>query len=176
MHKFLTLFSQTIPPGLPWWLSWRRIHVQCGKPGFDPWVSKISCRREQLCTPVFWPGEFHRLYSPWGHKELDMTECLSLSRFLPHNPKVCSLPLCLFCCLAYRIIVSKFHIYAVIYCIGVSLSDLLHSVCCCCCEVASVILDSVRPHRRQPTRLSRPWDSPGKNTGVGNRLQFHPPH
>ena len=25
----------------------------------------------------------------------------------------------------------------------------------------------VRPHRRQPTRLPRPWDSPGKNTGVG---------
>ena len=27
--------------------------------------------------------------------------------------------------------------------------------------------DSVQPHRWQPTRLSRPWDSPGKNTGVG---------
>ena len=27
--------------------------------------------------------------------------------------------------------------------------------------------DSVRPHRQQPTRLSHPWDSPGKNTGVG---------
>ena len=27
--------------------------------------------------------------------------------------------------------------------------------------------DSVRPQRRQPTRLSHPWDSPGKNTGVG---------
>ena len=27
--------------------------------------------------------------------------------------------------------------------------------------------DSVRPHRQQPTRLLRPWDSPGKNTGVG---------
>ena len=27
--------------------------------------------------------------------------------------------------------------------------------------------DSVRPHRRQPTRLPRPWDSPGKNIGVG---------
>ena len=27
--------------------------------------------------------------------------------------------------------------------------------------------DSVRPQRRQPTRLPRPWDSPGKNTGVG---------
>ena len=27
--------------------------------------------------------------------------------------------------------------------------------------------DPVRPHRRQPTRLPHPWDSPGKNTGVG---------
>ena len=27
--------------------------------------------------------------------------------------------------------------------------------------------DSVWPHRLQPTRLPRPWDSPGKNTGVG---------
>ena len=35
------------------------------------------------------------------------------------------------------------------------------------CKVASVVSDSVRPHRRQPTRLHRPWDSPGKNTGVG---------
>ena len=33
--------------------------------------------------------------------------------------------------------------------------------------VASVVSDSVRPHRWQPTRLPRPWDSPGKNTGVG---------
>ena len=40
-------------------------------------------------------------------------------------------------------------------------------MCCCCCWVASVVSDSVRPHRRQPTRLRRPWDSPGKNTRVG---------
>ena len=39
--------------------------------------------------------------------------------------------------------------------------------CCCCCCVASVVSDSVRPHRWQPTRLPRPWNSPGKNTGVG---------
>ena len=32
---------------------------------------------------------------------------------------------------------------------------------------ASVVSDSVQPHRRQPTRLPHPWDSPGKNTGVG---------
>ena len=39
--------------------------------------------------------------------------------------------------------------------------------CCCCCYVASVVSNSVRPHRQQPTRLPHPWDSPGKNTGVG---------
>ena len=33
-----------------------------------------------------------------------------------------------------------------------------------------VVSDSVRPRRRQPTRLPRPWDSPGKNTGVGCHL------
>ena len=38
---------------------------------------------------------------------------------------------------------------------------------CCCCQVALVVSDSVRPHRWQPTRLPRPWDSPGKNTGMG---------
>ena len=42
--------------------------------------------------------------------------------------------------------------------------------CCCCCWVASVVSDSVRPHRRQPTRLPRPRDSPGKNTGVGGHF------
>ena len=36
--------------------------------------------------------------------------------------------------------------------------------------VSSVVSDSVRPHRRQPTRLPRPWDSPGKNTGVGSHF------
>ena len=44
----------------------------------------------------------------------------------------------------------------------------LSSYCCCCCgSVASVLSYSVRPHRRQPTRLPRPLDSPGKSTGVG---------
>ena len=38
---------------------------------------------------------------------------------------------------------------------------------CCCCYVTLVVSDSVQAHRRQPTRLPCPWDSPGKNTGVG---------
>ena len=48
------------------------------RPGFDPWVGKIPWRRQRLPTPVFWPGEFHGLYRPWGCKESDMTEQLSL--------------------------------------------------------------------------------------------------
>ena len=32
---------------------------------------------------------------------------------------------------------------------------------------------SLRPHRQQPTRLPRPWDSPGKNTGVGCHFLLH---
>ena len=55
------------------------IYLLCGRPGFDPWVGKITWRRGQLPTPVFWPGEFHGLYSPWGRKESDTTEWLSLS-------------------------------------------------------------------------------------------------
>ena len=41
--------------------------------------------------------------------------------------------------------------------------------CCCCCYVASVVSDSVRSHRWQPTRVPRPCVSPGKNT----RLDCH---
>ena len=42
----------------------------------DPW------RRERLPNPVLWPGEFDGMESPWGRKEWDMTEQLSLSRLL----------------------------------------------------------------------------------------------
>ena len=49
---------------------------------------------------------------------------------LPQNPKDCSIHLCLFCCLVYRVIVTIFlnSIYVLVYCIGVFLSGLLHSV------------------------------------------------
>ena len=46
---------------------------------FDPWVGKMPWRKAWEPTPVFLPGEFHGQrslmgFSPWGHKELDMTE------------------------------------------------------------------------------------------------------
>ena len=44
-----------------------------------PGLEKIPWRTERLPTPVFWPGEFHILYSPWDCKESDMTERISLS-------------------------------------------------------------------------------------------------
>ena len=48
------------------------------KAWINPWAGKIPWRRKQLPTPVSWPGEFYGLYSPWGCKELDRTEQLSL--------------------------------------------------------------------------------------------------
>ena len=69
--------------GYPLQYSWASFVAQLVKnpPGFDPWGGKILWRRERLPTPIFWPGEFHGLYSPWGCKESDMTEQLSLSLF-----------------------------------------------------------------------------------------------
>ena len=52
-------------------------------------------------------------------------------------------------------------------CCPLSLFLLFMTYCCYCCSGASVVSDSVRPHRRQPTRLCHPWDSAGKNTEVG---------
>ena len=45
-------------------------------PGSIPGL--VSQERERLPTPVFQPGEFPGLYSPWGRRELDTTEQLSL--------------------------------------------------------------------------------------------------
>ena len=53
---------------------------------FNPWVGKIPWRRQWQSTPVL-PGEFHGQRSlagssPWGRKELDTTEQLTLFLFL----------------------------------------------------------------------------------------------
>ena len=51
----------------------KEFFLQCGTPGFDPWVRKIPWSRKWQTTPVFLPGEFHGQrslagYSPWGIK------------------------------------------------------------------------------------------------------------
>ena len=70
---------------------------KCKRLGFDPWVGKIPWRMERLLTPVFWAGEFHGLYSPWGFKELDRTEQLSLSLTFDFI-HLCSSPACVCVC------------------------------------------------------------------------------
>ena len=52
-----------------------------GDLGSIPGLGRIPWRKERLPTTAFWPGEFHGLYSPWGCKESDTTEQLSLSVF-----------------------------------------------------------------------------------------------
>ena len=78
------------PAGLPWWLSGKESHLQCRRPRFNPWVKKIPWRKKWQPTPVLLSGKFHGQrslagYSPWDHKELDMTERLTLSLF-PYHP------------------------------------------------------------------------------------------
>ena len=90
-------FLVGLPTGLPSW--WAVMHtaqgfrIICGSAG-----KESSCNAEDLGLipgwgrspgegkgypfPVFWPGEFHGLYSPWGHKGSDTTEQL----FVPPHP------------------------------------------------------------------------------------------
>ena len=67
-----------------------------GDLGFEPWFGNISWRRERLS----WPGEFHGLYCPWGRKESDMTERLSLWLWTHQsvsgkNPENCKSQVCI---------------------------------------------------------------------------------
>ena len=54
-------------------------NLQFGRPGLDPWVARIPWRWTWLPTPAFYLENSHGQrslagYSPWGHKESDMTE------------------------------------------------------------------------------------------------------
>ena len=67
--------------GYPLQYSWASLVVQLVKnpPAMqEAWARSLGwedpLEKGTATTPVFWPGEFHGLYNPWGHKELDMTE------------------------------------------------------------------------------------------------------
>ena len=75
---------------LPWWLSGLRMCLQCGRSGYDPWVRKITQRRERQPTPVFLSGDFHGQkslvgYSPWGSRETNTTELLTHTHTYTHT-------------------------------------------------------------------------------------------
>ena len=80
--KNLLLNVHSVRVGLPWWLRWQSVCLQCGRPGFNPWVEKILWRRQWHPTPVIFPGKSHGWrslvgYSPWDRKESDTTEWLN---------------------------------------------------------------------------------------------------
>ena len=67
--------------GYPLQYSWASLLAQLVKKPpavWETWVQPLgwedALKKETLPTLVFWPGEFHRLYSPWGCKVSDMTE------------------------------------------------------------------------------------------------------
>ena len=73
--------------GFPGGSDGKRVCLQCGRPGFNPWAGKIPWRRKWQHTPVFLPRKSHGWrnlagYSPWSHKESDMTEWLHFLSFL----------------------------------------------------------------------------------------------
>ena len=75
--------------GYPFQYSWASLVAQLVKnpPAVqETWVRPlgwpIPWRRESLPSPASWAGEFHELYSPWGRKESDTTERLSLSKHI----------------------------------------------------------------------------------------------
>ena len=69
---FNTEFSQG--GGLPWWLRGYSVCLQCGRPGFDPWVGKIPWRRKWQPTPVLLPGESHGRRSLGGSTGLQRVD------------------------------------------------------------------------------------------------------
>ena len=83
--KSLSMFCSVLWPLLLTVTPVQGFCLQCRRPQFDSCVGKIPWRRERLPFPAFWPGEFHGLYRPWGHKESDMTKKFSF-------PHLCNLP------------------------------------------------------------------------------------
>ena len=78
----------------PVWAAREGENQQCRSPRFDPWVGKIIWRKEWQPIPVFLPGEFHGQrslmgHSPWGRKELNTTEPLTL-HYLASTDSKCS--------------------------------------------------------------------------------------
>ena len=82
LYVHLVLAMSYVVLGPPRRLSGKESVCQCRRyrrRGFDPWVGKMLWRGKWQPTPVFFPGKSQGQrslvgYSPWGHKELDMTE------------------------------------------------------------------------------------------------------
>ena len=89
-EKALVICYHSCNTGFPDGSDSKESASSAGDPGFDPWVGKIPWRRKWQPTPVFLPGEAHWQrslvgYSPWGLKESDRTERLTLLLYHPYS-------------------------------------------------------------------------------------------
>ena len=98
---FIWRITENYSSGLPGWLRWWKVCLQCRGPKFKPWVGKTPWRRKWHPTPVLLPGKSHGwrslvACSPWGRYESDTTEWLHFHFSLPCigegnvNPLQCS--------------------------------------------------------------------------------------
>ena len=140
---------------VPWRRTWNPLQYSCLKDPMDreAWratvhrVAKSQTRRKQLSTHTQCKMWIQLIFSPNGESVVQAS--LIILHLTLHV-------------ISYK---SVFHRYMYL-----SFDMYMNCTCinfCSICYVASVVFDSVWPHRWQPTRLPRPWDSPGKNTGVG---------
>ena len=85
MLETLVLFLGQRSPGkgigYPLWYSWASLVAQLAKNPPAMWETRVQSlgwedplEKGKTTHSAFWPGKFHGLYSPWGLKELDMTE------------------------------------------------------------------------------------------------------
>ena len=98
--KTTFVYTFSFLKGPPWWLRGQSICLQCGRPGFDPWVRKTPWRRAWKPTPIFLPGESHGQrslvgYSPQRRKELDTNERPHLLSFFQFSDNKATCKTCL---------------------------------------------------------------------------------
>ena len=105
-------------------------------------------------VPVHQPQASSIMHRTWTGDLFHIRYYTCFNAILPNHPtlslsKVRSVHLCLFCCLAYRVIVTIF-----LNSMKVKVKSLSRVQLFATCGLS-------------PTKLLRPWDCPGKNTGVG---------
>ena len=127
-------------------------------------MGRISWRKKWQTTPVFLPGKSHEQRKS-GRLQSIVVAVHSLSCPTLWDPVYCSPPVSSVQRISQERILKW---VAISFFRGLQNSQTLPSPTpTAAAAVTSVVFDSVRPHRQQLTRLPQPWDSPGKNTGVG---------
>jgi len=124
---------------------------RCKRHRFSPWVRKIPWRRAQQPAPVFLPGESHGqgslVYSPWGHRELNMTERLSTAWHIILTEKNLSKQIQLLsslsCLFKGIVVISTFILTNFIY------GEILF----CCCLLVFMNCHTIYMHEQKFTKL-----------------------